>query len=147
MQLLGKGNVLNPGKAQGALLVLEDALSFWGGFDPQTGRILDDHHPQKGASIRGRVLAMPHSKGSAGTPAGMAESIRKGVGPVAILLRKADVNVTIGAMVAARLYDLHIPVLQVPDPLFAQLVTGQVIAIDPSGHISALDGGTSVIGL
>ena len=147
MQLLGKGKVLNPGKAQGALLVLDDALSFWGGFDPQTGRILDDHHPQKGASIRGRVLAMPQSKGSAGTPAGVAENIRNGAGPVAILLREADVNIAVGAMVAARLYDLRIPVLQVPDPLFAQLVTGRDIAVDPSGHISALDGDTGVIGL
>ncbi|MDH3666104.1 MAG: DUF126 domain-containing protein [Paracoccaceae bacterium] len=107
------GIVLHPGMARAPLLVLDEPLSFWGGFDPGTGRIIDRHHPQRGSEIAGQVLAMPGSRGSAGTPAGVAEAIRRGCGPAAILLGARDVNVAIGAMVAARLYGLIVPVVTV----------------------------------
>ena len=72
-----QGRVLAPGTAEGPLLVLSEALSFWGGFDPASGRIVDRHHPQAGAVLAGQVLALPESRGSAGTPAGLAEAIRR----------------------------------------------------------------------
>lgn len=103
--------VLNPGRARGRLLVLDETLSFWGGFDPTTGRILDRHHPQSGETVTGRVLVMPGSRGSAGTPAALAESLRAGAGPAAILLTAADVNIAVGALVADRLYGSETPVL------------------------------------
>ncbi|NIP76669.1 MAG: DUF126 domain-containing protein, partial [Xanthomonadales bacterium] len=71
------------------------------------------HHPQCGSEIARQVLAMPGSRGSAGTPAGVAEAIRRGRGPAAILLGARDVNIAIGAMVAARLYGLRVPVVMI----------------------------------
>ena len=38
-----QGTVLHGGEAAGELLVLDEPLSFWGGFDPQTGEIIDQH--------------------------------------------------------------------------------------------------------
>jgi len=96
--------VLNPGRCRAPALVLDEPLSFWGGFDPVRGVIVDQHHPQRGACLAGTVLVMPGSRGSAGTPAAIAEAIRRGVGPVAVVLGSADVNIAIGAMVADRLY-------------------------------------------
>ena len=40
----------------GEALVLDEPLSFWGGLDPETGRLIDVHHPQAGAMLTGRVL-------------------------------------------------------------------------------------------
>lgn len=125
--------VLNSGNAEGDILVLDHPLSFWGGFDPRDGVILEPGHPQNGQSVRQRILVMPCGKGSAGTPAGVAESIRNGSGPAAVILREADVNISIGAMVAAELYDLCIPVLELAGNDYTHLRSDQSCTIDRKG--------------
>ena len=42
---------LAPGLATGEVLVLDEPLSFWGGLDPETGTLIDAHHPQAGVSL------------------------------------------------------------------------------------------------
>jgi hypothetical protein len=134
-----KARVLNPGVAGAQAMVLDEALSFWGGFDAQTGIIVDQHHPQKGSCVAGRFLVLPESRGSAGTPAGIAESIRRGVGPAAIALGKADVNVAVGAMVAAALYGVEIPVLVISEAQRAGLRSGDRVETDRDGHVRVSD--------
>jgi predicted aconitase with swiveling domain len=127
--------VLNRGKASAEAMVLDEALSFWGGFDAQTGIIVDQHHPQRGSCVAGRFLILPESRGSAGTPAGIAEAIRRGVGPAAIAMGKADVNVAVGAMVAAALYGVEVPVLVIGDGDRARLRTGDRMEADLDGRV------------
>lgn len=134
-----KAEVLNPGEAVAQAMVLDESLSFWGGFDAQTGVIVDQHHPQKGSCVAGRFLVLPESRGSAGTPAGIAEAIRGGVGPAAIALGKADVNVAVGAMVAAALYGVEIPVLVIGDAQRARLRSGQRVETDRNGQVRVSD--------
>jgi uncharacterized protein len=102
---------LCPGAASGAPLRLDEPLSFWGGLDPRTGRIIDRWHPQLDANVAGRVLMMPAGRGSSSGSASLAEAIRIGVGPAAILLLQRDPIVIVGAMVAAELYGRECPVL------------------------------------
>jgi predicted aconitase with swiveling domain len=128
-----RAQVLNPGEARGPAMVLDEPLSFWGGFDARTGVIVDGHHPQRGSCVAGRFLILPESRGSAGTPGGIAEAIRRGVGPVGIVLAKADVNVAVGAMVAAALYGIAVPVLVISDAQRADLRSGDHVQ-------AALDG-------
>ena len=132
--------VLNSGQCRALALVLDEPLSFWGGFDPVDGTIVDRHHPQCGACVAGKVLVMPGSRGSAGTPAGVAEAIRRGVGPVAVLLGTADVNIAIGAMVADRLYGDSVPVLAVAPEDYPRLGTGDEIAIAVDGAVTVTAG-------
>ena len=122
-------SILHPGKTAGPLLKLSDPLSFWGGFDPRDGRILDRSHPEAGQCIAGTVLALPGSRGSAGTPAGVAEALRRMVGPVAILLPAIDVNIMVGAQVAARLYGIEMPVLELDAGDYDGLVNDARITI------------------
>src|SRR5271156_6912284 len=100
---------LAPGHAGGVPLLLEEPLSFWGGLDPTTGRIIDRLHPQAGAHVAGRALMMPAGRGSSSGSATLAEAIRLGVGPAAILLLKRDAIVIVGALVAAEIYRLPCP--------------------------------------
>ncbi len=127
--------VLNCGTARGEAMVLDEPLSFWGGFDARTGTIVDRHHPQRGSRVAGRILILPASRGSAGTPAGIAEAIRRGVGPAAIALGKADVNVAVGAMVAAALYGVAVPVLVIEDSDRARLRSGDRIEAELDGRL------------
>jgi len=127
--------VLNPGSARAQAMVLDEPLSFWGGFDARTGTIVDRQHPQRGSCVAGMFLILPESRGSAGTPAGIAEAIRGGVGPAAIALGKADVNVAVGAMVAAALYGVEVPVLVIGDADRARLRSGHRVEADRDGRI------------
>lgn len=117
-------DVLNPGIAHGPVLKLSEPLSFWGGFDPANGRIIDRSHPQAGQSITGMILVLPGSRGSAGTPGGVAETLRRKTGPIAFLLARPDVSITIGARVADRLYATRTPILTLTEEDFAWLETG-----------------------
>lgn len=131
-----QANVLVAGEASGKALVLEDALSFWGGFDPSNGEIIDVHHPQYKTLIGNSILFIPQSRGSAGTPAGIAETLRNGSGPRAFILGKRDVNIGVGVLVANRLYDLQIPVLEITLEQMSAFKTGAQISIDCTGSIS-----------
>ena len=126
--------VLHPGRARGQALVLDQALSFWGGFDPATGAIVDRHHPQCGVCVAGRALVMPGSRGSAGTPAGVAEALRRSCGPAAFLLPGPDANIATGALVAARLYGLAVPVLAVGG--LDRIADGALLEIGEDGVIA-----------
>jgi uncharacterized protein len=101
---------LVPGAAAGAPLRLDEPLSFWGGLDPAHGTIIDRRHPQWSANVAGRVLMMPAGRGSSGGSASLAEVLRLGAGPAAILLLERDAIVIVGAIVAAELYGRECPV-------------------------------------
>ena len=92
----------------GRALVLDEPLSLWGGVDPATGEIIDAHHPQRGANVAGRVLVMPAARGSSSSASVLAEAVRAGTAPVAILLAEPDLILAIGAAVAEELYDVRV---------------------------------------
>ena len=128
--------MLIPGRASGKALVLDDTLSFWGGFDPITGEIIDVHHPQFEQSVTNKILLVPQSRGSAGTPGGIAETLRNGSGPLAFVLGERDVNIGVGVMVANQLYDLNVPVLLLGPEDMQGMQSGLSVAINRDGLIS-----------
>jgi predicted aconitase with swiveling domain len=131
-----EASVLIAGCADGPALVLDDTLSFWGGFNPVNGEIIDIHHPQYQQLVGGRILCIPGSRGSAGTPGGIAETLRNGSGPLAFVLAERDVNISVGTLVANRLYDLEIPVLEVSLSAMKRIRSGDQLTIDRRGVIS-----------
>ena len=126
---------LHPGSGSGAVLALDLPLSFWGGVD-EDGTIIDRHHPQVGASLTGRVLAMTSSRGSSSSSSVLAELLRSGAGPAAIILTEADAIVTLGAIVATELYGTAVPVVTVTPEVLAGLREGERLTVeaDPGGE-------------
>ena len=116
-----RARILNKGSAQGEVLALDAPLSFWGAFDPRSGLIIDVHHPQKGKRLSGMILMMRETRGSGTAPGGMAEAIRLGTAPAAIILVKPDINLTVGAMVAETLYGRGCPIVAVGEADFRRL--------------------------
>lgn len=131
-----QGQVLNPGEAAGTARVLSEPLSFWGGFDPASGRVIDRRHPQAGAELAGKILVLPESRGSAGTPAGVTEAVRRGTAPLAFVLGKADANVTAGALVAAALYGREVPVVALAPEDFRRLRSGDRLTVARDGRVT-----------
>jgi predicted aconitase with swiveling domain len=101
---------LVPGVAQARVLALAEPLSFWGGYDAATGRIIDRRHPQHGLACAGFIMVMSASRGSSSGTSVLAEAIRAGTGPAAIVLLERDAIIAVGAMVAAELYGITCPV-------------------------------------
>jgi predicted aconitase with swiveling domain len=93
-----------------AELKLTKPLSFWGGLDPGTGRIVDRHHPQYGECISGRKVFMDRTCGSTNSPGTLVEAIRLGNGPAEIVLREPDMTVLSAVRVAKTLYDIDVEV-------------------------------------
>jgi predicted aconitase with swiveling domain len=133
-----RARILHGGEAQGRVLALDAPLSFWGAFDPRTGRIIDIHHPQCGSCITGTILMMRETRGSGTAPGGMAEAIRLGTAPSAIILVKPDINLAIGAEVAETLYRKTCPVLTVTEADYVELAGWEALAIAGDGAITPL---------
>lgn len=136
-----RGEVVHHGEATGELLVLDAPLSLWGGSDPATGVITDTHHPQCGVSMAGRVVAMTSGRGSSSSSSVLAEQLRAGVAPAALLLAEVDAILALGALVAAELYDIHLPILHIalpplPRPTFLQVAGAdlEVVHRMPAGN-------------
>lgn len=108
--------VLVEGEATGETVSLDVPLSFWGGYDPATGTIVDPAHPQHGQTLAGKVVCMPRGRGSSSSSAVLAEALRLGTGPAAIVLGEADSIVVTGVLVARMLYGSVCPVVVAPAP-------------------------------
>lgn len=112
------------GRGAGDLLVLDAPLSFWGGVESATGAIVDVRHPQAGNGVRGRVLALPSGRGSSSSSTVLAECLRLGTGPAAIVLLEPDAILALGALVAEELYGIACPVVRVDPEDWPKLRTG-----------------------
>ena len=131
-----RGRVLAPGEAAGAALILQEPLSLWGGMDPANGRLIDAHHPQHDTLIAGRVLVMASARGSSSSSSVLAEAVRAGTAPAAILLGEAELILAIGAAVAEELYGRQVPILQVPEEQLAAIVDGAQVLIGEEGMVT-----------
>ena len=72
------------GTAAGPVVVLDEPLSFWGGFSAERGLVIDDHHPQSGVSLSGAIVVMVGARGSSSASSVLAESVRLGTAPAAL---------------------------------------------------------------
>jgi len=112
--MMRRGQALFGGRAEGPALVLAEPLSFWGGIDVESGTVIDHSHPDLGARVTGAVLVMPGARGSSSSSAVLAECLRLGNGPAAIVLSIADPILTVGAIVAQTLYGVSCPIVVCP---------------------------------
>jgi predicted aconitase with swiveling domain len=132
-----EGQALVAGAATAPALVLEAPLSLWGGMDPRTGRISDQHHPQVGATVSGRVLVMPSGRGSSSSSSVLAEAIRLGTAPLAILVEEPDEILVLGAIVADQLYGRTCPVLVLAEAT-RRIATGDHVRVAGDGRVTII---------
>ncbi len=123
------------GSAQGEALVSREPLSLWGGYDQETGEIIDRRHPLSGQIAAGRILVLPHSRGSSTTTAVLLEALRAGTAPAAILTTGEDAFFALAGIVAEEMYGSGIPILAIDRSAFERLETGQQIQIDVDGTV------------
>jgi predicted aconitase with swiveling domain len=129
------GRAIVEGEADGAALVTDQALSFWGGYDFHTGEIIDKHHALAGVRAAGRILAVPFSKGSSTTTAVLLEAVRAGTAPAAILTTGVDSFFALASIVADVMYGKSFPVIALEPADFASLQSGERLIVERSGIV------------
>jgi predicted aconitase with swiveling domain len=130
-----EGRVIVAGEAEGELLVSSEPLSFWGGYDHQTGEIIDRRHPLSGQIAKGRILAIPNTIGSSTTTAVLLEAVRAGTAPAAILTTSTDAFLALASIVAQEMYGTPIPILALDSKQFETLVSGTKAAVRQDGTL------------
>lgn len=125
------------GSGQGEVLFSDTALSFWGGVNPETGEIIDRHHPLSGQSLVGKVLAIPSGRGSCTGSSVLLEIILNGHGPAAIVLQQADEILILGALIAGWVFAHPLPVVSVGAENFQRLRHAQSALIQENGQLFA----------
>ena len=135
-KLIIRGKPVIPGSANGVGLVSSVPLSFWGGYDWKSGEITDRRHPLSGSNAKGRILAIPFTRGSSTTTAVLLEAIRAETAPAGIITTGTDFFFALASVVADELYTKPLPLVAVSELDFARLQTGDHIEIDGDGTIT-----------
>ncbi len=133
--LLVAGELILGTAASGPLLRLTEPVSFWGGVDEQTGRIIDQHHPQFQVSITGTALLTGAARGSSSSSSTLLECVRLATAPAMLLLTDRDTILAVGAAAAWEIYGRGPSVVVLPGPLDAR--DGERIRVDERGRIYA----------
>lgn len=114
--LLLQGQVLVPGTsflfssanaATAPLLVSDIGLSFWGGIDPVTSRIVDTQHPLHGKYVKDTILCIPSGRGSCTASQVLLQLILNHKAPRAIVLRQNDPLLAVGAVIAQHVFQAN----------------------------------------
>ena len=127
-----EGTALVNGFASGPLLLANTGLSFWGGVDPNSGEIIDQHHPLFGQNISGCVLAIPNGRGSCSGSGALLELILNDCAPAGLIFTEAEDILTLGVLVAEALFQRSLPVLRLSRSHFSALGKNQIALIN--GH-------------
>ena len=106
-----------------------EGLSFWGGVDPHTGRIIDIHHPNHGSFISKKFLLMPTSRGSCSGSGVLLQLAQSELAPAALIFHETEEILTLGAIVADQLFNKQVAVLKVSKEIYNDLARADTAEI------------------
>ena len=81
-------------------MVTTQPISFYGGIDPGTGKVIERDHELAGESVKGRVLVFPHGKGSTVGSYILYRLSKEGLAPSAIVNAECEPIVAVGAIIS-----------------------------------------------
>ncbi len=125
--------IVSRGYAEGKALVSKEYISFLGGVNKDTG-VIEAESELKGQTVANRILIFPGGKGSTVGTYVLLNLKKNGVAPKAIINRKTDPIIAVGAVIAG------IPLVEVKDEKFFEIVkTGDRVRVDAnSGYVELI---------
>ncbi|WP_434772337.1 aconitase X swivel domain-containing protein [Pseudomonas entomophila] len=136
---VARARVLVSGHVHGPLLATRNMISFWGGYDPATGLIIDRHHPLCGKNVTGKIFALPKGKGSSTGSAVLLDALHSGHAPAAIILNTVDEIIALGVVVFEEFFGKGIPVVQLENSDFEALFSARNACIAEDGTVALYD--------
>ncbi len=116
----------------GELICSDEAISFLGGVNPETGEVIDPNHELKGQSIKDKILFIPGGKGSTVGSYVIFQMKKNNTAPKAIICLKAEPIIATGAIMS------DIPMVDSPSDV-SELHDGACVEVDSdNGTITIL---------
>jgi predicted aconitase with swiveling domain len=119
-----KGRKIYKGIVEAEAIVTKEGISFYGGVDPDTGKIVEVGHELEGESITGKVLVFPTGKGSTVGSYTMYRMMKNKTAPAAIINKEIDTIIAVGCIIS------EIPCVDKID--INNIKTGQNLVVDGS---------------
>ena len=119
-----KGRKIYKGIAEGEAIVTKDGISFYGGVDPDTGKVVEVGHELEGQSVTGKILVFPTGKGSTVGSYTMYRMKKNNTAPAAIVNEQIDTIIAVGCIIS------EIPCVDKID--VSNIKTGQKMVVNGS---------------
>jgi len=100
MRIKFEGRVIRYGEVEGEALATRQPISFYGGVDPETGRIIERGHELEGESITDKILVFPYGKGSTVGSYILLRLKKRGLAPKAIINKRCEPIIAVGVIIA-----------------------------------------------
>jgi predicted aconitase with swiveling domain len=94
------GRKIYKGIAEAKAIVTKDGISFYGGVDPDTGKVVEVGHELEGQTISGKVLVFPSGKGSTVGSYTMYRMMKNKTAPAAIVNKEIDTIIAVGCIIS-----------------------------------------------
>ena len=94
------GRKIYKGVVEADALVTNDAISFYGGIDPDTGKVVEAGHELEGVKITGKILVFPTGKGSTVGSYTMYRMMKNKTAPAAIVNEQIDTIIAVGCIIS-----------------------------------------------
>ncbi|MFX1344861.1 MAG: DUF126 domain-containing protein [Promethearchaeota archaeon] len=94
------GRKIYKGIAEAEAIVTKDGISFYGGVDPDTGKVVEVGHELEGQIITGKVLVFPTGKGSTVGSYTMYRMKKNKTAPAAIVNTQIDTIIAVGCIIS-----------------------------------------------
>ncbi len=120
-----KSRTISKGTATGDVIVSRDAISFYGGVDPNTGVVVEKGHALEGKTVAGKILVFPRGKGSTVGSYTIYRLKKNKVAPLAIINKETEAIVAVGAIIS------DIPAIdKLEKDAYKNLKAGQTVTVD-----------------
>ncbi len=117
-----EGRKICKGETEGEVLATKDGISFYGGVEPETGKVVEKGHELEGQSVAGKILVFPEGKGSTVGSYVLYNLKKNGVAPKAIVNKECETIVAVGCIIS------EIPCVDHID--IEKLKTGDKVSVD-----------------
>ena len=121
------GRKIYKGMVEGEAIVTSEGISFYGGVDPDTGKVVEVGHELEGQSITNKVLVFPSGKGSTVGSYTMYRMKKNNTAPIAIVNKEIDTIIAVGCIIS------EIPCVDKID--IENIKTGQKLIVNGSAGI------------
>ncbi|MCK4222801.1 DUF126 domain-containing protein [Candidatus Bathyarchaeota archaeon] len=95
-----KGRIISKGVAEGEALTTSQPISFYGGVDPNTSKIIEKGHELQGKEVKDRILVFPNGKGSTVGSYTLYRMKKNDIAPAGIINRECETVVAVGAIIS-----------------------------------------------
>ncbi len=126
--MIFRGRRIRGGTASGEAVVCSCPISFLGGVDPRSGKIMDGECDSRGRSISGRIFCFPFGKGSTVGSYALYQLRLNGKAPAAMINSSAEPIVATGAIIAEvpMVDGIDVGLLRTGDEVFVDADDGTV---------------------